>query len=286
MKIQYLGTGAAEGFPGMFCECRACKKARERGGKNVKMRSCTLINGHILIDLSPDIFAQSLRWGVQLSMVDHLILTHSHEDHLDPFALYTRTKFGATILPDLPEERDCLNIYGNEECKKVIDGAMDLNSNSHRSGRPESSRICWQQVELWKPVQVGELTVIPLRANHKKGELCHIYAITDGKSSLFYANDTGTFPEDTWEHLGKIGLRFDLISLDCARGILPGDGHMGLKEDCEVKRRLEQMGLAADGARFCLNHFSHMCGLTPEEFEILAEKEGMTLASDGMIVEI
>ena len=31
MKIQYLGTGAAEGIPAIFCECDTCKKARELG---------------------------------------------------------------------------------------------------------------------------------------------------------------------------------------------------------------------------------------------------------------
>lgn len=286
MKIQYLGTGAAEGFPGMFCECEACKKAREWGGKNVKMRSCTLINDHILIDLSPDIFAQSLRWKVSLSAVDQLILTHSHEDHLNPFALYTRTKFGATILPDVPAEKDCVNIYGNEDCGMVIDATMNIDANNHRSGRPERSRISWNQLELWKPVQVGELTVIPLRANHKKGELCHIYVITDGKASIFYANDTGKIPEDTWEYLKSIKLKFNLVSLDCARGTLDGDGHMGLKEDCDTKKRLQKMGLVTENTLFYLNHFSHMCGLAPDEFQKLAEKEGMSLAHDGLILEV
>ena len=33
MKIKFLGTGAAEGWPALFCECAACKKAEELGGK-------------------------------------------------------------------------------------------------------------------------------------------------------------------------------------------------------------------------------------------------------------
>lgn len=270
----------------MFCECPACKKAWKLGGNNIKMRSCTLINDHILIDLSPDIFAQSLRWKVHLSEIDHLILTHSHEDHFNPFALYTRTKFGATILPDLPQEKDYITVYGNEDCGKVIEKAMDENSSSHRSGRPERSRIRWHQVTLWEPLRVGELTVIPLKANHKKGELCHVYVITDGTSSLFYGNDTGELPEETWKQLEKINLPFDLVSLDCARGTLPGDGHMGLKEDCMAKERLKKMGLITENTPVYLNHFSHMCGLAPEEFQELAKKEGMTLAYDGLILEI
>ena len=48
MKLQYLGTGGAEGFPGMFCACRACRRAREQ--KQYKARSCSLINDSVLID--------------------------------------------------------------------------------------------------------------------------------------------------------------------------------------------------------------------------------------------
>lgn len=39
MKLQYLGTAAAEGFPGMFCNCTACERARKAGGKNIRTRS-------------------------------------------------------------------------------------------------------------------------------------------------------------------------------------------------------------------------------------------------------
>ena len=27
MKLKYLGTAAAEGIPGMFCNCRVCRNA-------------------------------------------------------------------------------------------------------------------------------------------------------------------------------------------------------------------------------------------------------------------
>ena len=33
MKLQYLGTAAAEGWPALFCNCSACIKAKELGGK-------------------------------------------------------------------------------------------------------------------------------------------------------------------------------------------------------------------------------------------------------------
>ncbi|HPC76977.1 MAG TPA: carbon-phosphorus lyase, partial [bacterium] len=43
MEIMFLGTAAAEGWPGVFCSCDYCKKARELGGKNIRTRSSVLI---------------------------------------------------------------------------------------------------------------------------------------------------------------------------------------------------------------------------------------------------
>ena len=35
MKIKFLGTAAAEGLPGMYCECENCIRAKKLGGKNI-----------------------------------------------------------------------------------------------------------------------------------------------------------------------------------------------------------------------------------------------------------
>ena len=42
MKIQFLGTGAAEGVPAMFCACPVCKKIRSMGKQEVRTRSQTV----------------------------------------------------------------------------------------------------------------------------------------------------------------------------------------------------------------------------------------------------
>ena len=53
MKIQILGTAAAEGWPALFCNCEACRRAREKGGKNIRTRAGTLIDDQLLIDFRP-----------------------------------------------------------------------------------------------------------------------------------------------------------------------------------------------------------------------------------------
>ncbi|HEX28759.1 TPA: hypothetical protein ENG04_01615 [Candidatus Poribacteria bacterium] len=56
MKVKFLGTAAAEGWPGVFCECENCRRAREAGGKNIRTRSSLLLNDIYKVDLPPDTY--------------------------------------------------------------------------------------------------------------------------------------------------------------------------------------------------------------------------------------
>ena len=82
MKIKYLGSGASEGFPAMFCTCDNCKRAKLAGGKNIRTRSQTLINNDLLIDFNQDTYAHVVYGGLDLLLVKNIFITHYHEDHL------------------------------------------------------------------------------------------------------------------------------------------------------------------------------------------------------------
>lgn len=81
MKIRYLGTAAAEGFPAVFCNCAACKAARKDIGRELRTRSQMLVNEDLLIDFPPESYYHAMRFGVDLSAVRTLLVTHSHTDH-------------------------------------------------------------------------------------------------------------------------------------------------------------------------------------------------------------
>ena len=50
MKIKYLGTGAAEGIPAIFCNCSICKNAKIIKGKEIRTRCQAIIDEEIIID--------------------------------------------------------------------------------------------------------------------------------------------------------------------------------------------------------------------------------------------
>lgn len=90
MKIKYLGTAAAEGVPGLFCECEICKKSRELGGRNIRTRSQAIIDDRLLIDFPADTYMHFLKYNLPMAKIKSCIITHSHTDHLYPVEIEVR----------------------------------------------------------------------------------------------------------------------------------------------------------------------------------------------------
>ena len=98
MKLTFLGTGAGEGYPGYWCECPHCTYARKHRGKNLRTNSSMVIDEELLIDIGPSCFDNAARFGVNLSKIKTLLVTHPHEDHLQPQHLYWRNT-DESLLP-------------------------------------------------------------------------------------------------------------------------------------------------------------------------------------------
>ncbi|MBQ4434505.1 MAG: MBL fold metallo-hydrolase [Clostridia bacterium] len=281
MKLTYLGTGAAEGMPATFCACPVCLRSLKEGGRSLRMRSCALLGDDVLIDMGPDIHAQKLRFGLRLDRLKAVVYTHAHEDHEDLYALQVRGTASCSVRPGVPAEQDCLDLYGSRWVYKRFEQAM---SQGHKV---LEERFRFHQVEAWQVFEAGPYTFHALRANHRPiaVEDCLIYAITDGKSAILYANDTGELSVDVYRYLKDSGLRFSLVSMDCARGLLPGDGHMGWNECLQMRDRLAAIGAAGTDTRFILNHLSHMNDMTHAEWEAFAAPYGIEVAYDGLQID-
>ena len=277
MKLRYLGTGAAEGMPATFCSCPVCMRSMREGGRSLRMRSCSLLNDRILIDLGPDIHAQKLRFGLRLDQLKGVVYTHSHEDHEDLYALQLRGTASCAVLGDEAP----LELYGNRWVYKRFEQAL---SQGHRM---LEERFRFHEISAWQRFELDGCTFHAIRANHRPlaVEDCLIYAITDGHSAILYANDTVELSPEVDEYLKTAGLRFELVSMDCARGLLPGDGHMGWNEVLKLRDRLCAIGAAGTQTRFVLNHLSHMNDMTHSEWTAFAAPYGIEVAYDGLEIE-
>ncbi len=277
MKWQFMGTAAAEGFPAVFCECDTCRRAREAGGKNLRMRSGLIINDTTMIDLCPDALTFSQRFGVKLSAIRDLFFTHSHCDHCDVEELSMRRN---PVFCQLPDDRP-LNVYMNDTALERLKGYMPYDDASYMS------YLNITMLEHFKPFQTENgLTLTHLPADHAGTEASGFYLIEDGEKTAVYAHDTGFFLPETMAFLKTKSI--DLISLDCTFGknTRGGYGHMGIPDNRLTVKELREAGALKEDATVIIHHFTHNCGQLHEELEAEVKDDGWLVSYDGMIVEI
>jgi len=273
MKIKYLGTAAAEGIPALFCHCDVCTRSRKEGGKNIRSRSQALINEKLLIDFPADTLSHMHANQIDLTAIQTLIFTHSHEDHFYPNDLWYRSPPYATGVTDT------LQIYGNHA---VIDKCHEL---STQRSLQRKDAIHFTYVPPFIPFEREGLIITPLKANHMKDEDCYIYLIEQEGKRILYAHDTGFFPEETSEFLKNI--HCDLISLDCTMGLISdGTNHLGFSDVEKVVNKLYKNKTIDTTSKIVINHFSHNAGLMHREIEERVKEIGYIVSYDGLEIII
>ena len=271
MKLKYLGTAAAEGYPAMFCNCENCRKAFAKGGKNIRSRSQAIVDDSLLIDYPCDTYYHALLNGINLHDIRNCLITHVHRDHLYPVDLiYFKPGFTH------PAEDFVLNMYGSEDVAATVWAVL-----------PEAVKKHFNlvTVKAFEPFKVGKYTVTALKAYHGTDNP-FIYAINDGEKTMLYAHDTDIFREETWEYMKSAGLHFDLVTMDCTEGAeeeLSYHGHMCLGSNIKCRDRMLAEGLIDEKTVVVLNHFSHNGSYSNyDEFEPIAKEQGFETSYDSM----
>ena len=274
MKLTYLGTAAAEGFPGVFCNCEYCKEARRLGGKNIRTRSQAIINDDLLIDLPADTYSHFLNNGIEGDKIKYLLITHSHSDHLYEKELELR--HSAYFAHNMRVEK--LKILCGKGAAKAISGVEDV----------ETLAIDYSLTEPFKTVTLGEYNVTALPARHFHGDGALVYIIQSDKTVL-YAHDTGYFYEEVFDFIKENKKYFDLISLDCTNVDIPVSDqgtHMGIDNINRVVKRLKEMGAIDDKTQIVINHFSHNAAPLHQKLEERVKGLGYKVSFDGMTIDI
>ena len=273
MKLTYLGTAAAEGFPAVFCNCKFCQEARKSGDKrNIRTRSQALINDDLLIDFPADTYMHFLNNNIEGDKIKYLFITHSHQDHL-----YTEDfnmRFGC-YAHDMRAEK--IKIF-------CSDGAYNTITNNVK----KEACIDVTLIKPFEKIRVDDYEVIPLPARHFNGDNAVFYIIK-GDKTVLYAHDTGYFFDEVWDYLKNSDIRFDMISLDCTNVEIPisdNSSHMGFDNISRAVKRLEEYGCIDNNTVKYVNHFSHNGNPDHTHLEELADKIGFKVSFDGLKIEI
>ncbi len=276
MKIQYLGTAAAEGWPALFCSCPVCTQAREGKGRNLRTRTQALLDGELLIDFPPDTYCHALYYGLNLAAIHTLLVTHSHMDHWFPTDLIHRHEhFGHGA-------QGTLEVYGSETVKNAFDANILID---RFKVHPIEGVVNFHITHGGDRFQVNGWDITAIPADHDKREECLIYLCRKNGKTLFYGHDTGLqLSQEAWDLLE--GERLDLVSLDATLGLksIPAY-HMGLPDAELMLEKLTALGCVDGHTVKVVNHFSHNGGMNHEELAAWGAERGILAAYDGMEVE-
>ena len=276
MNIRYMGTAAAEGWPGLFCSCPICSHARKEGGKNLRTRTQAILDGEILLDFPPDTYCHALQYGLDLGKLHTLLVTHSHMDHWFPTDIIHRHEhFGHGA-------EGVLDIYGNEAVEKAFYEHILID---RFKPHPIDDVVHFHRTHGGDRIHAGEWEIIAVPADHDKREEPLVYICKKGGKTVFYGHDTGAnLSQEAWDLLAAE--HFDLISLDATMGLKTiGGYHMGLPDIEPFIQKLTDLGCVDSHTVKVINHFSHNGEMTHDQLTAWGAERGILAAYDGMTVE-
>lgn len=262
VKFEILGTGAGPGVPSYFCDCIACREARE-DPRLARTRSGAVIHTGketILIDASPDLRSQLVRAGIR--SLDYVFVTHWHYDHfggLGDLEFYVRLGRKSPIKLFLPPEavEEYLGAYPFlHDVFELVPWQFETN-------------YCFQGI-----------TLLPLPAVHSVQTAGLLLLSEQKETKIAYFTDTAGLPLTTMEKVQKA----DYLICDAT---FHGDNwyphsHMSVEEAINLGRELQ-------AKETILTHLA-MHYSTPVSVGQLEERlkcyPNVRLAFDGMAILI
>ena len=283
MQLRYLGTGAAEGVPAVYCQCETCQTARARGGKEIHSRMQVMVDTSLCIDFPPDAYYHALQGKFDYSQMTTLIVTHSHLDHFYAFDFVLRGyKYTKTACKPL-------HIYGNAEVGKVYEESVK------REMRDEvRANIVFHELRPFTPVITEDgYTVTALPAQHSKTEDAYVYMVESQGVSYLHLTDTGRLPMETLDYLQHVfenrarkidGVCFDCTFLFHTAGEV--SRHMGLGDNRAMQEELLSRNVVDKNTVYAITHYSHNSNPLVETLDRAQKEYGYIPTYDGAVVRL
>ena len=217
MKVQLLGTAAADGWPNPFCTCDSCEDSRLNGV--VRAQSSALIDERIFIECGPELPRNAERHQVLLKEIEHLVVTHGHWDHCSGIPLTLRSLQQSVSSDSQVEWIEALPFRPIALGEYVV---VPLLAN-HES--------------------FGEAGILPL--------------ITDGDSYVLWATDIGPLPDETIRALSTHPLDLIFLDETWGELSGPHSDHLNLNSFWGTIAQLKNCGAITKKTHISPIHMSH-----------------------------
>ena len=234
MEVLLLGTGSAEGWPNPFCTCASCQSLTAAG--EVRGQTAALVDDVLLLDCGPEAPRAAMHAGRSLRDVRHILLTHSHPDHLGPAALLWR------------------HWAGRDEPLDLVGPPEALAACADWIGPHDPVRLV--PVEPGDQLTIGDYTVRAIRGEHEVASV--LYDITDAAGvRILYATDTGPLPAETVQTLRHSAYDLVLLEETCGDGTDHATGHLDLATFPRLLADLRDVGAVVPTTDVVAIHLGH-----------------------------
>jgi phosphoribosyl 1,2-cyclic phosphate phosphodiesterase len=225
------------------------------------------------VDLSPDFMHHLIRYRLDETTLEHLLFTHSHDDHCHPDYL----GFRSSAVSE-PEKMPLLHVYGGSDVQEALTRRVDF----------EKCRIHFHRFDPFQQMPVGNvLTVHSLRANHGLPTFVN-YVVQGEGLTILLAWDTGLWSEETWQFAARF--RFDAVFMECTVAGPNGKGggaqHLNPQTFLEMKRRMAELRLVEPKTPFIAVHIGDNGRLGHEQLQEFWMPKGVTVGYDGLLMEL
>ena len=173
------------------------------GGISTNLRTTSmLLDNDVLIDAGTGIGDLSL---TELSMIDHVFLTHSHLDHVAclPFLVDST---------NIMRDNKPLTVYATEETLEILRQHLfnwKIWPDFTQIPDAQQPYMRYQAIELGRTVNLGGRKITPLPANHTVPAVG--FHLDSGQASLVFSGDTAD-NDALWEEVNQIdNLRYLII---------------------------------------------------------------------------
>ncbi|MDX8386578.1 MAG: 3',5'-cyclic-nucleotide phosphodiesterase [Gallionella sp.] len=220
------------------------------GGIGGNLRTTSFLLDHdVLIDAGTGVGELSLS---ELSMIDHVFVSHSHLDHITSIPFMVDS---AGFMRDKP-----LTVYATDETLEILKQHIfnwEIWPDFTEIPNANEPYLRYQSIELGKAVMLNGRKVTPVPANHVVPAVG--FMLDSGKASLVFSGDTTTNPA-LWEMVNKISnLRYVILETAFSNSE---------KELAEVSKHLCPSMAAAELANLKIDAEVFITHLKPGELEL------------------
>jgi len=252
MNFLFIGTGAADWD---------WSDPASRGS------TCTLIDGHILIDAGPTVLSKMADKKADPARITHIFITHSHPDHFIPANVAAIAETAAAPV----------QIYAAPQALGMIPPCGNLEKHALKPGMH---------------ISVGSMTFTALPSNHTVADIAEEtfhFLIDTPEKRVLYALDGAWICGKAKRMLeGRI---IDLIIWDATCGETLCDRRFAEHNDLEMIRMMRTSMLKTDMISLATKHvFDHLARTLwpqdPDAIRALARKYDGISANDGMALDL